>query len=260
MSAVIGWNNLVKTATLAANSEDLPIGNIATDSGSAADAWQTEAGDVTLATGALFSVTPAPASTWRVLGLFRTNLTSNAVVHFGLWNNGSPPTLVTDVTASPVDGYGQAVAVLPANTTADFLQVYIEDSSNPDNFINVPLAYAGPAWFPARSIGWSSTVGRDVSRADVITRGGQEYPSLNFRRRRWNVQLESLLTAEVWGSVDDLLLTADTGTNVLFAPDADGDYLQREAVFGRLSAMADVSFPYQSADRRRWSAQITERL
>ena len=41
MSAVIGWNNLVKTATLAANSEDLPIGNIATDSGSAADAWQT---------------------------------------------------------------------------------------------------------------------------------------------------------------------------------------------------------------------------
>jgi hypothetical protein len=152
------------------------------------------------------------------------------------------------------------VAVLPTDTTADFLQVYIEDSGNPDNFINVPLAYAGPAWFPARSIGWSSTVGRDVSRADVITRGGQEYPSLNFRRRRWNVQLESLLTAEVWGSVDDLLLTADTGTNVLFAPDADGDYLQREAVFGRLSAMADVSFPYQSADRRRWSAQITERL
>jgi hypothetical protein len=260
MTALIAWNNLVKSATLAASSEDLPIGNIATDSGSAADAWQTENGDVTLATGALFTVTPAPASTWRVFGVFRTNLTSDAVVHFGLWNDGSPPTLVTDVTASPVNGYGQAVAVLPANTTADFLQVYIEDSGNPDNHINIPQVFAGTAWFPARSIGFSSTVGRDVSRSDVTTRAGQVYPTLNFRRRRWNIQLESLLTAEVWGQVDDLLMLADTGTNLLFVPDIASSYLQREAVFGQLGALADVSFPYQSADRRRWSAQIVERL
>lgn len=260
MSAILAWNNLVKGAVLSANSAALPITNIASDSGSPAEAWQTPAGALTLGTGALFKVEPAPASTWRVLGVFRTNLTASAVVNFGLWNNGSPPTLVTSATASPVAGYGQAVVVLPANTTADFLQVYVTDASNPDNFINIPLVFGGPAWFPSRDIGFSSTVGRDVSRLDVTTRGGQEYPGPQFRRRRWNVQFDALLTAEVWGQVDTMLMTADTGTNLFFAPNVSSSNLQREAIFGRLNSATDISFPYQFADRRRWSAQVTERL
>lgn len=261
MTAILAWDNLVKGATLAANSEDLPVDNLKSDSGSPAEAWQTEPGVLGLP-NALFTVRPsAPASTWRMFGVFRTNLTSAAVVSFGLWDDGGgTPISVTSVTASPVDGYGQAVAILPADTTADFLQVVVTDAANPDGFINIPLMFAGPAWLPARSIGYSSTVGRDVSRGDVITRGGQEYPALNFRRRRWNIAFESLLTSEVWGTVDDMLVTADTGSNVFFLPDTASSYIQREAIFGRLAAIADVSFPYQSADRRRWAAQVTERL
>ena len=255
MSAVVGWTNIVKTSTITASSEDLDADNLKTDSGSAAEAWQTVAGVVT---GATVTVTPGSATVWRAFGVFRTNLTASATVTFTLKNTG--PTTVATVTVSPVSGYGQAVAVLSANTTADYLEVTISDASNPDNFLNVPLMFAGPAWLPARSIGYSSTVGRDVSRGDVITRGGQEYPALNFRRRRWNIAFESLLTSELWGTVDDMLVTADTGSNVFFLPDTASSYIQREAIFGRLAAIADVSFPYQSADRRRWAAQVTERL
>lgn len=264
MSAVIASNSYVKTATILGLSAapGLPAANVAGDQGSPSTGWQTAAGVVTSVgfAGALLQITPPVAALpWRAIGLFGTNLTPAATVLFQLWTTGfgSPN---WSATVSPQAGYGQAVAIPPTDITADFLRVIINDAANPDGFINVPLCFAGPAWLPAGSTGFSSTVGRDESVAEVVTRGGQEYPTLLWQRRRWNIAFDSLRQSETWTQADPLFRTAKAGSNVFFCPDSGSANLQQEAIFGRLKGTSDISYPYGGADRRRWQATITERL
>lgn len=264
MSALIGWNNLIKSSVISANSAatNFPASNVATDQGSPSAGWQTAAGVVTLAGGALISAKPATlGQTWRVIGLFGTNITAAATVNFALWDKPLAPVLVwTANIPGPVSGYGQVVAVLPVDTVADSVQIYIDDPTNPDGFINVATMFAGPAWQPIGSTGFDSTVGRDESVAEVVTRGGQEYPALLWQRRRWDITFDSLRQSETWGIVDPMFRQAKAGANVFFTPDGQSPNLQQEAIFGRLQGTADISYPYGGADRRRWQAQITERL
>lgn len=255
--AILAWTNYAKTATITASSAAMPASNVMNDQGGSASAWQTVNGVVSAVT---LSVAPTTtAQTWRVVGIFGTNLSAAASVTFALYNN--PTTLVaSQVIAGPVGGSKQVVWVPTQNYTADWLKITITDASNPDGFLNVPLLFCGPAWCPAGSVGFNSSLGRDDNTAEVITRGGQEYPSLYWQRRRWNIELDSIRSSELWTQVDPLFRYSKAGSNVFFAPDRASANLASEAIFGRLKNGADITFPYQGADRRRWSASVTERL
>lgn len=260
-NTLLAWQNYLTRSgtTLAANSEEstLPVTNLSNDQGAPSSAWQTAAGVVTSAGGAKFTVTLATAKTWRVFGLFRTNLTASAIVTFTL-KNGS--TTVASASGSPVAGYGQVVGVLSADTTGTVLEVSINDSSNPDGCINVPLAYAGPAWLPATGASWQSTVDRASSQTMVVSRGGSQFPRLYWQARAWNFALDGVRVTEMWPQVDSLRQSALLGFNTLFVPDYTSSNLQQEPVYGLLSGQTPLSFPYQAADRRRWGATVTERL
>lgn len=259
--SLLGWVNLCKTATLTAGSSatNLAVNNISSDSGSNSQAWQTVSGVVTTAGGALITISPLTTpNSWDVLAVARTNLTAGATVTFSLYN--LPATLVyQSIKVGPVSGYGQVVA-LPTHVTADYATIGFDDSTNPDNFINVPLCFAGTAWFPGVSAGFSSTVGRDATVTEATARGGSEFPTLFYQRRRYNAQFDALTNAEVWTNADPLAYYGNSGTNVIFIPNVSSTYVSQEAVLGRMKQTQDIAYPYQGADRRRWSASITERL
>jgi hypothetical protein len=149
---------------------------------------------------------------------------------------------------------------MPSDFVGDTLIFSINDAANPDGFINVPLAFAGPAWLPASGASWQSTVGRDDSVNETTSRGGQEYPVLLWQRRRWNLALDGIRGTELWADVGEIDRVSRLGGNLLFVPDQASASLQQEAIFGRLAATADVSFPYQAGDRRAWRATLTERI
>lgn len=260
-NTLLGWQNFLKTATLSAGSTatNLPISNIAGDSGSPSLAWQTVSGVVTSAAGATLTITPFVTTATDVIGLFRTNLTTSAIVTASIYQFPATQTW-TATQYGVVSGYGQIVFLPPASTLCDYVTITIDDIYNPDGFINVPLVYAGPAWRPLGSASFSSSVGRDASVTETTSRGGSEYPQYYYQRRRWNVQFDAMRTAETWASADPLANYAAGGSNVFFTPDTTSAYYQQEAVFGRLKSATDITYPYQGADRRRWSAVITERL
>lgn len=261
-NSILAWTNLVKTASLTAGSSatNLPVTNIADDNGSASLGWQTVSGVLSVAAGALITVTPlVNASPIDVVGIFRSNLTSGASVTISIYQN--PSTLIwSSVLQGPVSGYGQVIGLPPAGTVCDYVTIGFDDLTNPDGFVNVALVYVGSAWRPLGSAGFSSTVGRDSTILETVSRGGQEFSTLLFQRRRWNFQLDAMRTAETWASADVLAQYGAGGSNVFFIPDVASLYVQQEAIFGRLKSSADISYPFQAADRRRWSGSITERL
>lgn len=257
---VLGTLNLVKTGALTAGSSavNMPISNLLIDAGAPSMAWQTLAGVVTNAAGANFRVTPV-RQLWRLFGLFRTNLQRTATVTFSLYIN--PSTLVwSGSVPGPLPGYGQVIAVAPQDFLADYCVVGIDDAGNPDGFLNVPLAFAGPAWIPQIGQTWNSTVGRDSQVDEIVSRGGQEYPTYRYQQRRWEIEFDALTDSEVWSSAQELDRLSRYGGNILFVPDFASANLSAEAVFGRVTSTADVSFIAGYADRRAWKFRCRERL
>ncbi len=258
----LGYINYFKIGTATANSSVASLGptNLASDQCAPSTGWQTANGVVTSAGGAVLRCTAATTSTWRAFALVNTNLTFAATVTASFYL--SPSTLVGSLTAAfgPQTGYRQVIGVLGADVTADYVQFAIDDGANTDLHINIGGAFAGPLWMPQRGISWDTTYGANTIFRSVITDGGQEYRVQRSRRRRWNVVLDAVSDAEAWDDLGELDRIAAVGGNVLFIPNVDSVDVSREAVFGVLDVLADVSFPARAIDNRSWRASVLERL
>lgn len=150
---------------------------------------------------------------------------------------------------------------LPAVTPSSrYVRFDIEDPTNPDGFINVPLAYAGSVWEPTHAVDWSSSMAPKVMEQVLESRAGQEYVEVLFRQRVWDLAMSALKGEEVWVYQQELDRVASTGENVLFLPDKTSPYANSEAVFGILKSLAPVGYSAKSTQYRNWRARISERL
>jgi len=159
-----------------------------------------------------------------------------------------------------VKGVGQAVHVAPSEVVGRYARCDIYDAGNPDGFLNVPLMYAGPAWQPSINMSFQSTFHYDVQNNDFVTRGGQEFPTFLWERRRWEIVLGAVKSSEVWSSMMEAARVGRQNRNVLFVPDPDSSQRHAESVFGRLEPNSDVTYPVNSLLFRSWRARVTERL
>jgi hypothetical protein len=112
--------------------------------GAASVAWQTPAGT----TAAALTVTTTAAVAWRAVSLNRSNLTTGATIRVWVGSAASLTTTPTydsgTVSAGVAVGIGQALHVMPAAVSAQAMRIDISDAANPDGYLNIPLAYAGP--------------------------------------------------------------------------------------------------------------------
>jgi hypothetical protein len=258
---LLGWTNHIKAASsLTASSAAAGLGpdQLATDQGATSTALQTAASVVTVTV----TVDMGAAVTWRLLGLFRTNLTPDATVR---WRLGDDPTFATNtvdtgtISADVAAGYGQHVYPLDADVSARYLRCTLGDTGNPQGFLNIPLMFAGPAWQPP--IQWSPDAVESavVDGASPTTRGGQVWPELRWRRRRRSVPLPLVPRADRWPQLGALEVHAATGGNVLLVPSPGGD-LSREPVFGP-AEFDGVGYASRAAHLYRTTRfAVTERL
>lgn len=267
--SAFGWNNRVMTAALTVGSAaaNMGAGNLQVDQGSPEAAWQTVAGILTDAAGAWLLIDSGSASsTWRGFGLFRTNLTANATVRWRVSDSlsGGRVTSATydsgTVPAAVAAGYLQTLTIPTSDATGRYCEVDINDSGNPDNFINVPLAFAGPLFIPQIGVAWSSTFARTDRTDEVVTLGGQEFPTHRYAQRQNGGVLNGAKASEVWPGVMELDRVSRLGGNVLFVLDTTSANLNYETVFGRVRSPSPLSFPVGAADARAWAATFTERL
>jgi hypothetical protein len=256
-NALVGYTNYVKTGRVVANNAAtlFPVTNLQNDSGAPADGWQT-----TIKAGIALTITPSAAQqVFRLIGLFRTNITSAANLTFQVFRNPSTVVWTTSVLG-PVNG-SQQVVVDVGGVVGDYAMVFIADPGNPQPFVNVPLAFAGPVWSPLSALSYNTAYGRDVTTVELTSYGGQEYPLYRYQRRRWDLDMQGVRSSsELWQYLDALMRIAATGGNILVVPDTANGLMPSEATFGRVKQTADVKYPYGSSDRRSWTGQITERI
>lgn len=256
MTSAIGHTNLVKTATISATSEEtyLPATNVAGDIGAASMGWQTLA---TVTTATLTITMDTPGSYVSAIGIFRTNLSATAQITITITYSGGP--VYSEVFTGVSAGYGQVVALMGSATLCDSITIAIVDGSNPDGFLNVPLAFAGPLFEATYPIMQDATYGRQTATAELISRGGSEFPRFLHDKRFWKFQIAATDT-EAFENVAEIDRLARLGSNILFVPDTASDYLQQEAIFGRLRETLDINFALGAVKTRSWGGMVTERI
>ncbi|MBS1026071.1 hypothetical protein [Gluconobacter cerinus] len=251
-----GWQNVLLSAALSGNGvSGLPVTNLQTQQGAASLAWRVAAGgtgwsaDVKAALGSVQLI--------RAISLHRTNLTTAATWRIQI-RNGT--TVTFNQAASANIQNGQCLRILGTPVSGDSLEITVWDASNPDGFISIPLAYAGPLWQPLRNYSSESTESLTVGQQSTTTLSGGEFVDARYVQRGLSI------THQSYGDADAAVLrqiqrTAATGQNILFLPDPDSapPALAETALFGRLSG-GDLSNPFGPADRHAQTLTLTERL
>lgn len=164
------------------------------------------------------------------------------------------------VAAGVIGGFGQSVIVAPSEVAGAAVRCDIDDPTNPDGFINVALAFAGPVWEMTNNISGTTTLGHAEGGTLVTTRGGQVSKQLYWTARRSAIALATVRKAEVWPSLMELDAACRDGRNTLFVPAADSADVGRETIYGLLAPGSDVGGAFTFANVRTWSGTITERL
>jgi len=155
-------------------------------------------------------------------------------------------------------GYGQIVHCASDPLQSRYARLEIDDPANPDGFIRVGLAFAGPLWAPERGISYGARFGWGGQRSDQTTRGGQVYAVPLYQERSWDVSFRALFEHEVYGEGLEVQRLAEQGGNVLFVPRPGNERENVEAVFGQITSGGLFGFPYPLT--REWAFTITERL
>ncbi|OAG72937.1 hypothetical protein A0J51_01549 [Gluconobacter japonicus] len=249
----IGWQNLVLGAAITSSSEvsALPATNLQNQHGASSLGWRIPK------TSAGLKLALSASTQIRAISLHRSNISASATWHMEL-TSGS--TLVYSWSGSTQSAGGQCVHVLPAACAADTINIGIDDPTNPDGFLSIPLAYAGPLWQPVRNYSTESTESLTVGQQSTTTLSGGEFVDARYVQRGLTIVHQS------YGDADAVVLrqiqrVAATGQNILFVqdPSASPAALAQTALFGRLAG-GDLSNPFGPADRHAQTLTLTERL
>lgn len=161
----------------------------------------------------------------------------------------------------PATGFGQVLHLTSQPVSARYLRCDISDPTNPDAYLRAALAWRGDGWQPGINLSAGATALSPTRQREVReSRGGSQRVRPRYFRRGWSIGHEGLVEADTWQQLAPLERAAHSGRNILFLPNPDSPWLAQEAVFGLLTVTGDVSYPYQTTERRAWRARIDERL
>lgn len=249
--AVIGYTNGVILGTVAASSFVTGLGpdQLQNDQGGMSFALRIPATSGT--------ITVTWTGTYHGLGLFRTNLTTSAVVTWTVKNGAS--TVFTGNSLPVVAGFGQTALVLGTPVSGTSVQISISDGTNPDGFLSVALAYVGPLFQPALNLDFQSAPGRMDQTTIATTRSGAEVVRNDFIRRTYDMSFSALKDVEQT-AIFAIDLAGRQGNNLFFVPDPASLIINAQAIFGRLIPKSNLTYALQAADARGYQAQMSERL
>ena len=163
------------------------------------------------------------------------------------------------VPAGVAAGFGQSLVIAAIEAAGRVAQLDVSDPGNPDGFLNIPLAYAGPVLQPLRNYDYSSAEGQTEQSTKKVSRSGGVTKRTDWIKRVFELSLSGIRAVE-----KPQFLALDRfgrqGGNVLLVPDPASATRAQEAIFGEFEPQGNIGYPLQTPEARSYRATVTERL
>jgi hypothetical protein len=256
-NAALGYINYVISGTVADSSHAIgfPASNLAGPV--ALPPWQS-ANTVKTAN---IDIDAGASVPWGAIGLFRTNFTTAAGirVRLGTTLGASDVYDSGSISGGIAVGYGQSIVQIPPGTAnAEFCRITIGDSTNPDNHISAGLCFAGPTLTPANNFNYGAGNGWQDDSTVQVTKGGQEYFIQTPQYRTAQMTFGLLSEDEVFSEVMEIDRLASIQSNILLLPNPSSAYLNKQAIFGRITKSDQPTHPDFGIHSKNYA--IRERL
>lgn len=147
----------------------------------------------------------------------------------------------------------------PSEIRARYIRVQIDDTANPDGFVQIGRLFLGTSWQPAMNMEWGASLQYE-SRSNIEPSfNGTEYADVRQSFRVVRFTLGELTEDESIGQVLRLQAQSDIHREVLFLWDADDQtYRLQRSFVGRMRALNALEYPMYNM--RRSAFEIKENI
>lgn len=218
MATVLGYNNLIESATLSGGTweTDYPLTNVQTRyHGQRARSTSTSA-TITVAVSGIDVVALAG------------NFTQAATFQF---------------TAGEYDSGVVSASAIALPATASSVTIDITDTGNPDGYVAVGRVFVGAGWRPSICIDWGYSFGLDSRTGVAESLGGVEFFDIKRPRRTWSGKWSWLTDEEAFDGLLAIQQSHDIWREIAFVLD-DENPLQQNAFLARFRQLSSIEHPY----------------
>lgn len=266
----IGYNNLISLATLSGGSwaGTLPLANLK-DRILSKPARSTN-DDATSTKFTIALDAPRPV---RVIALCRHNMSVGGLVRFRAYSDAGLTALEYDSdwleawpavyqsidleweadnfwtgvpTEDDLDGYSwNYVHIPPQLIYQQYWTVEIDDTSNPDGYIEIGRVFIANGWQPIYNMNVGASIGYNSRSTVSEAQDGTEYFDERTAYRVANFSLSAIDVDEAMGQAFDIMRRVDISREVLFVYNPDDTVnLLRRTFLGRLRELSPIEQPY----------------
>lgn len=225
MSTVIGYSNLIDTATLAGtwtNTSNLKTRYLAQKASAGA--------------GAYLDIDLGSAKSIGVVALCAKSMNSGTVTVTAGATQGA--TTYSSGTLTVYSGVDFAYTLTPA--TYRHWRITVSASGT------VGRIFIGPRYLPAANIDWNASLQVESRTQISESLGGQEYFDARANRRVWRARFSWLTNSEAYQWLTLQQAQDVSGEVYLIEEDTDSTYRAQRNFLGRLRTLDAVEYPYLS--------------
>lgn len=240
MTAILGYSNLIDSATLSGGSweTDYPITNL--QNRRLFKKAKSTSG------GATISIALSGATAIGVVALCAHNLSGAATVRVqgGAFDSGA---------VTVYAGHDYAVDTLGTSSASWTITIAGNGSA-----VEIGRVFIGPGFKPATCVDWGYSEGLESSSTVIEALAGPEYSDIRSVRRTWTGQFSWLTDAEA-AEIHTAMRLSDISSEVFWMPRSDMTTGQGDAWFlGRFRQLNAISYPYR--DQHSVAVEISELL
>jgi len=241
---ILGYNNLIDTATLSGGSWSaaLPLANLK----SRILSKVARSSDAAAASTRI-DIDLGSAKSVQAFGAIRTNLSASGATYRlrGSNDNTFAASLYDSGTASAAAQTPDLILGLDAAVTARYWRLEIVDTANASGYIQIGRLFIGTALAPADNYSKGAEIGYQSSTAVAKSVGGVKYFDRRPGERLFSFQLDWLTDAEALGQALELQRISGIHGEVLLVVDpADTIFNQKRHFLGTLQQLPPLKNPY----------------
>ncbi len=118
---------------------------------------------------------------------------------------------------------------------ARYVRITIQDTDNPDNYVEMGRVFIAPAFAPSSNVEYGLRAGFIDNSRSVISRGGQVYVDSVPARRRFDFRFHHMTENEAYTGANEMQRVSGLSGDVLMAIDVDDTtHRMRQSCYGRL--------------------------
>jgi hypothetical protein len=254
MAFILGYANQVDDAPVSGGSWEAayPLTNVKTRY-----LYQRARSTDDLATSSTMVIDTGENQTIGVVALIRHNISSNGTVQILGYENAGLTELAYDSTELSVYPGGEfAHAFTPV--AARYWKIIIDDSGNPDDYIELGRVFIGWKFEPEVCTDWGMSIGVESQTTVMQALAGPEYFDSRPNRRIVTGQWSWLTQAEAHGVYLSILREQDVEKEVYAIFDPDTPFPDQCWFLGRFRTLNAIEWPY--LDRHSVGFEIGEVL